>query len=78
MPGGMNIYSLGVKMYYINKQAPVGTGMSRARNSRWGMVLYVNEAGIYGGQNKMGVHVYNDQHKIGGAHLGHVSIAMHA
>ena len=25
--------------------------MSRARNSRW------NEAGIYGGQNKIGVHV---------------------
>ena len=43
---------------YIYKQAPVGTGMSRARNSRWGMLLYVNEAGIYGGQNKIGVHVY--------------------
>ena len=41
------------------KQAPVVTGMSRARNSRWGMLLYVNEAGIYGGQNKIGVHVYN-------------------
>ena len=38
------------------KQAPVGTGMSRAHNSRWGMLLYVNEAGIYGGQNKIGVH----------------------
>ena len=41
------------------KQAPVGTGMSRARNSRWGILLYVNEAGIYGGQNKIAVHVYN-------------------
>ena len=41
------------------KQAPVGTGMSRARNSRWGMLLYVNKAGIYGGQNKIGVHVYH-------------------
>ena len=35
--------------------------MSRARNSRWGMFLHVNEAGIYGGQNKIGVlvHVYH-------------------
>ena len=35
--------------------------MSRARNSRWGMLLHVNEAGIYGGQNKIGVlvHVYH-------------------
>ena len=33
------------------------TGMSRARNSRWGMLLHVNEAGIYGGQNKIGEHV---------------------
>ena len=33
--------------------------MSCARNSRWGMLLYVNEAGIYGGQNKIGVHVYH-------------------
>ena len=43
---------------FYHKQAPVRTGMSRARNSRWGMLLYVNEAGIYGGQNKIGVHVY--------------------
>ena len=41
------------------KQAPVGAGMSRARNSRWGMLLHVNEARIYGGQNKKGVHVYH-------------------
>ena len=41
------------------KQAPVGTGMSRSLNSRWGMLLHVNEAGIYGGQNKIGVHVYH-------------------
>ena len=41
------------------KQAPVGTGMSHARNSRWGMLLHVNEPGIYGGQNKIGVHVYH-------------------
>ena len=34
------------------KQAPVGTGISRARNLRWGMLLHVNEARIYGGQNK--------------------------
>ena len=32
--------------------------MSRARNSRWGMLLHVNEAGIYGGQNKIGEHVH--------------------
>ena len=43
----------------MKKQAPVGTGMSRTSNSRWGMLLYVNEAGIHGGQNKIGVHVYN-------------------
>ena len=117
----------------IKKQAPVGTGMSRARNSRW--ALHVNEAGIYGSQNKIGVlvHVYHvgiayihdnlskwhmivgaahkvvpisenqrrkyklnttsiqvkhnlgrrlygghGENKIGGAHLGHVGIAMHA
>ena len=47
------------------KQGPVGTGMSRARNSRWGMLQHVNEAGIYGGQNNIGVHVY------------HVVIAIH-
>ena len=43
------------------KQAPVGTGMSRARNLRWGMLLHVNAAGIYGGQHKIGVlvHVYH-------------------
>ena len=34
----------------FKKQTPVGTGMSRARNLRWGMLLHVNEAGIYGGQ----------------------------
>ena len=33
--------------------------MSRARNSMWGMLLHVNEAGIYGGQNKIGVHLYD-------------------
>ena len=38
----------------LKKQAPVGTGMSR-----WGMLLQVNEAGMYGGQNKIGVHVYH-------------------
>ena len=37
------------------KQAAVGTGLSRARNARWGMLLHVNEAGIYGGRNKIGV-----------------------
>ena len=84
------------------------------------MLLYVNKAGtdyIYGGQNKIGVHVYHVgitmiicqngiefaghctqsgthqwvihelenrlnggqcQNKIGGAHLHHVGIAMHA
>ena len=44
-----------------HKQAPVGTGMSCAHNLRWGMLLHVNEAGIYGGQNKIGVlaHVYH-------------------
>ena len=47
------------------KQAPVGTGMSRGRNLRWGMLLHVNEARLYGGQNKIGVHVY------------HVGIAIH-
>ena len=31
------------------------TGMSRDRNSRWGMLLHVNEAGIYGGQKKLDV-----------------------
>ena len=43
------------------KPAPVGTGMSRTRNSRCGMFLHMNEAGIYGGQNKIGVleHVYH-------------------
>ena len=43
--------------------------MSRARNSRWGMLLHVNEAEtdyIYGGLNKIGVHVY------------HVGISIHA
>ena len=58
------------KIYkYIIKQAPVVTGMSHARSSRWGMLLHVNEAGtdyIYGGQNKIGVHVF------------HVGIAIHA
>ena len=37
------------------KQAPVVTGMSRARNSRWGMLLYVHEAGtdqMYGVKTK--------------------------
>ena len=35
-----------------------------ARNSRWGMLLHVNEAGIYVGQNKIGVlaHVYHVWH----------------
>ena len=33
--------------------------MSRPRNSRLGMLLHVNEAGIYAGQNKIGVHVYH-------------------
>ena len=33
--------------------------MSRVRNSKWGMLLHVNEARIYGGQNKKGVHVYH-------------------
>ena len=35
--------------------------MSRARNSRWDMLLHVKEAGIYGGQKKIGgiVHVYH-------------------
>ena len=33
--------------------------MSRAHNLRWGMLLHVNEAGIYGGQNKIGVLVYH-------------------
>ena len=28
-------------------------------NLRWGMLLHVNKAGIYGGQNKIGVHVYH-------------------
>ena len=41
------------------QKAPVGTGMSRARNSRWAMLLHVKEAGMYGGQNKIGVHVYH-------------------
>ena len=43
------------------KQAPVGTAISRTRNSRWGMLLYVTKAVIYGGQNKIGVlvHVYH-------------------
>ena len=41
----------------VKTQAPVGTGMSRARNSRWGILLHLNEARIYGGQNKKGVHV---------------------
>ena len=36
----------------IYEQAPVGTGMSRARNSRWGMLLHVKEAAMYGGQTK--------------------------
>ena len=48
-----------VSTWDMIQQAPVGTGMSRARNSRWGMLLHVNEAGIYGGQNKIGVHVYH-------------------
>ena len=51
---------------HLKKQALVGTGMSRARNSRWGMLLHVNEARIYGGKNKKGVHVY------------HVGIAIYA
>ena len=33
--------------------------MSRARNLMCGMLLHMNEAGIYGGQNKIGVHVYH-------------------
>ena len=33
----------------IYEQALVGTGMSRARNSRWGMLLHVKEAAMYGG-----------------------------
>ena len=37
-----------IKLWH-DKQAPVGTGMSRARNLRWGMLLHMNEAGIYGG-----------------------------
>ena len=49
---------LGLNSKY-KKPGSVVTGMSRARNSRWGMLLYVNEAGIYGGQNKIGVHVYH-------------------
>ena len=56
--------------YMLNK-VPVITGMSRARNSRWGMLLYMNEVGtdyIYGGQNKIGVH----------GDVYHVSIAIHA
>ena len=45
----------------ITKQAPVWTGMSHTRNLRWGMLLHMNKAGIYGGQNKIGVlvHVYH-------------------
>ena len=50
------------------KQAPVGTEMFRARNLRWGMLLHVNEAGIYGGQNKIGVLVR--------VHVYHVGIAI--
>ena len=42
------------KSKLMNKQAPVGTGMSR-----WGMLLYVNKAGIYGGKKNIGVHVYH-------------------
>ena len=41
------------------KQAPVRTGMSRARIFRWGILLHVNEARIYGGQYKNGIHVYH-------------------
>ena len=46
-----------IKVQIKLKQAPVGTGMSRARNSRW--ALHMNEAGIYGSQNKIGVHIYH-------------------
>ena len=53
----MKLYHV-IKLYYrLKERARVGTGMSRARNSRWGMLLHV--AGIYGGQNKIGVHVYH-------------------
>ena len=37
--------------------------MSRSRNLRWGMLLHVNEAGIYGGQNKIGVLVHDNLSK---------------
>ena len=52
-------------------QAPGVTWMSRASNSRWGILQHMNEAGtdkMYGGQR---------QNKIGGVHVHHVGIAIH-